>query len=90
MRLLTALPLSNKAEFVTKMYAGIERKFNELLHERVPLEKPPNINISYRRRYHFNHAVGSYEQALDAQRIVCGFKIKLLKADWLIIDAQIT
>ena len=28
LRLLTALPLSNKAEFVTKMYAGIERKFN--------------------------------------------------------------
>ena len=34
--LLTALPLSNKAEFVTKMYAGIERKFNQLLGERVP------------------------------------------------------
>ena len=32
---LTALPLSNKAEFVTKMNAGIERKFNQLLRERV-------------------------------------------------------
>ena len=35
LRLLTALPLSNKAEFVTKMYAGMERKFNQLLRERV-------------------------------------------------------
>ena len=35
LRLLTALPLSNKAEFVTKMYAGIESKFNQLLRERV-------------------------------------------------------
>ena len=35
LRLLTALPLSNKAEFVTKMYAGIERKFNQLFRERV-------------------------------------------------------
>ena len=35
LRLLTALPSSNKAEFVTKMYAGIERKFNQLLRERV-------------------------------------------------------
>ena len=35
LRLLTALPSSNKAEFVTKMYAGIERKFHQLLRERV-------------------------------------------------------
>ena len=35
LRLLPALPLSNKAEFVTKIYAGIKRKFNQLLRERV-------------------------------------------------------
>ena len=40
--LLTALPLSNKAEFVTKMYAGIERKFNQLLCKRV--QKSTNKN----------------------------------------------
>ena len=35
LRLLTALPLSNNAEFGTKMYAGIERKFNQLFRKRV-------------------------------------------------------